>query len=124
MTDYAVDHDDDLEAVVVTPLTDLDSDVAELIRPALMAAAGEGRDVVVDLHAVHVIDSAGLGLLVRAHQEAKQSGGRFALVAPSRFVLTVLHTMRLDGLFSVFPDRATAFSFEPFPHGPGDAAFP
>jgi anti-sigma B factor antagonist len=113
MTDFAVDQDDDLEAVVVTPLTDLDSDVAELIRPALMAAAGEGRDVVVDLHAVHIIDSAGLGLLVRAHQEAKQSGGRLALVAPSPFVQTVLHTMRLEGLFTMYPDRDAALSGDP-----------
>ncbi|MBB2941425.1 anti-sigma B factor antagonist [Actinoplanes lutulentus] len=99
MTDF-------MDAVVVTPLTDLDREVAEQLRPELMSAAGEGRDVVVDLHAVHLIDSAGLGLLVRAHQEAKQNGGRLALVAPSRFVLTVLHTMRLDGVFDLYPDRS------------------
>ena len=94
---------DSLDAVVVRPLTDLDREAAEELRPDLMSAAGEGRAVVVDLHAVHLIDSAGLGLLVRAHQEAKQNGGRLALVAPSRFVLTVLHTMRLDGMFTIYP---------------------
>jgi anti-anti-sigma regulatory factor len=65
---------------------------------------------VVDLHAVTFIDSAGLGLLVRAHQEAKQHDGTFALAAPSRFVLTVLHTMRLDGVFRTFPDRRAALA--------------
>ncbi|BBH67161.1 hypothetical protein ACTI_38460 [Actinoplanes sp. OR16] len=94
--------------VIVTPPADLDTEVAELIRPALMEAAAEGLDVVVDLREVHIIDSAGLGLLVRAHQEAKQHGGRFALAAPSRFVLTVLHTMKLDGMFALYPDREAA----------------
>ncbi|WP_229073597.1 STAS domain-containing protein [Actinoplanes sp. DH11] len=96
------------DATVLTPLADLDRDIAEEIRPVLMSAAGKGRDVLVDLHAVHLIDSAGLGLLVRAHQEAKQHGGRLALVAPSRFVQTVLHTMRLDGVFPLYPDREAA----------------
>ncbi|MEU8241983.1 STAS domain-containing protein [Actinoplanes missouriensis] len=101
MNTYAVAQDEDLDAVIVTPLADLDRDVAEEIRPTLMSAAGAGRDVVVDLHAVHLIDSAGLGLLVRAHREAKRHGAQLSLAEPSRFVQTVLHTMRLDGVFSV-----------------------
>lgn len=51
-----------------------------------------------------VIDSAGLGLLVRAYRCTKRCGGGLSLVAPSRFVITVLHTMHLDGMFPIFPD--------------------
>ncbi len=64
---------------------------------------------VLDLHAVHLIDSAGLGLLVRAHHEAKHRGGSLSLVAPSRYVRTVLHTMRLDTVFHTYPDEQAAF---------------
>nr|WP_246595397.1 STAS domain-containing protein [Actinoplanes auranticolor] len=99
------EHDD---AVVITPLTDVDAGLAEVLRDGLMAAAGRYAHVVVDLRAVHFIDSSGLGLLVRARQEARSHGGTVSLAAPSRFVLTVLHTMRLDVAFPHFPDQETA----------------
>ncbi|MEV6305394.1 STAS domain-containing protein [Actinoplanes sp. NPDC051861] len=89
------------DRVVLSPLADLADDVAEALRPALMSAAAAGRHVVVDLHAVHTIEPAALSLLVRAHREARQHGGTVSLAAPSRFVQTVLHTMRLDGVFPV-----------------------
>uniref|UniRef100_UPI003F49F243 STAS domain-containing protein n=1 Tax=Micromonospora chalcea TaxID=1874 RepID=UPI003F49F243 len=52
--------------------------------------------------------SAGLGLRARAHQDARRDGRRLCLLSPSRFVLTVLHTMRLDGVFTVVDGRAPA----------------
>jgi anti-anti-sigma factor len=99
------DHDD---AVVITPLTDVESGLVEVLRDGLMTAAGRYAHVVVDMRAVQFIDSSGLGLLVRARQEARSHGGTVSLAAPSRFVLTVLHTMRLDAAFPHFPDQETA----------------
>lgn len=107
----------DIDVVIVTPLADLDAGVAELLRDELMRAAARGH-IVVDLHTVRFIDSAALGLLVRAHQETKHHGGRLILAAPSRFVLTVLHTMRLDGTLASYPDvpsAVAAISGEPNP---------
>jgi len=100
---------DDMDAIVVTPLVDIDADFTETLRDGLTAAGSTSRHIVLDLHAVHLIDSAGLGLLVRAHQEAKHRGGSLCLAAPSRYVLTVLHTMRLDTVFPTYPDEQTAF---------------
>jgi anti-anti-sigma factor len=105
---FAVRPREDVDAVVLTPLADIDSAFAETLRDGLTAALGTSRHLVLDLHAVHLIDSAGLGLLVRTHQEAKHRGGSLCLVAPSRFVLTVLHTMRLDMIFTSYPDEQTA----------------
>lgn len=105
---YDIRTSDDFGAAVITPLTDLDAHLVERLRDDLMRAAALHEHVVVDLHAVRSIDSAGLGLLVRARQEAKQHDATFDLVAPSRFVLTVLHTMRLDGVFRAFPDLEAA----------------
>ncbi|MEV6349888.1 STAS domain-containing protein [Actinoplanes sp. NPDC051851] len=105
---FEVRRHDELRATVIAPLTDLDSLVADAVRPVVMSAATAGRNVVMDLAAVGFVDSAGLGLLVRAHREARHRGAALLLAAPSRFVQTVLHTMRLDGMFQTFPDRARA----------------
>ncbi|MEU1687710.1 STAS domain-containing protein [Micromonospora sp. NPDC005707] len=108
---------DDLDEVGGAPAVP-ETDSADRIRRALAEAATVGDRVLVDLTEVEVIDSAGLGLLVRARQEARRDGRRLCLVAPSRFVRTVLHTMRLDGVFAVFDSRARALG------GPVVAAAP
>ncbi|MDG4831730.1 anti-sigma factor antagonist [Solwaraspora sp. WMMD1047] len=117
--DLQVHHD--IDAVVVTPLVDIDAGVAETFRDGLQTAADTCRHIVLDLHAVHLIDSAGLGLLVRARQEAKHNGGLLHLVAPSRFILTVLHTMRLDAIFPTHPDKESAFRAVSLDAGPAPA---
>ena len=98
----------DNEAIIFTPLTDLETGLVERLRADLMKATATHRHVVVNLPAVRSIDSAGLGLLVRAHQDAKQHDATFSLAAPSRYVLTVLHTMRLDGVIRTFADQQSA----------------
>ncbi|MBB5827054.1 STAS domain-containing protein [Micromonospora carbonacea] len=80
------------------------------LRAALRDAVEFDGRAVVDLHDMEQIDPAGLGLLVRAHQEARQRGVVLCLAAPSRFVRTVLHTMRLDGLFPTFATRQEALA--------------
>lgn len=107
---YAVSSHDDVAVTVLTPLVDIDAGFVEVLRDGLNAALGARPHVMLDLHAVHLIDSMGLGALVRAHQEAKRGGGSLSLIAPSRFLLTVLHTMRLDALFPVYPDEQTALT--------------
>lgn len=104
------------QGVPVQPLGDPDHDevteaatTVDPLRTALSEAIEHEGRVVVDLSAVEQIDSTGLGLLVRARQEARQRGAELCLHAPSRFVLTVLHTMRLDTAFPVVtnqPDTA------------------
>ncbi|QOC91722.1 STAS domain-containing protein [Micromonospora craniellae] len=82
----------------------------DALRVALRQAVDVHGTVVVNLDGVHVIDSAGLGLLVRAHREVRERDGRLCLAAPSRFIRTVLHTMKLDGVFPIFEslDEAVA----------------
>ncbi|SCL22645.1 anti-anti-sigma factor [Micromonospora pallida] len=107
---WQVDVEELPEAVVLTPGGDIDALVVDVLREALAAALSGDRDVVLDLCRVGMLDSTGLGLLVRAHREARQQGRSFCLVAPSRFVLTVLHTMRLESVFLVFDHRAQALA--------------
>ncbi len=89
------DHDEVTEAATT----------ADPLRTALSDATEHEGRLVVDLSAVEQIDSVGLGLLVRARQEARQRGAELCLHAPSRFVLTVLHTMRLDTAFPIVTDQ-------------------
>ncbi|WP_431879792.1 STAS domain-containing protein [Micromonospora marina] len=95
---------DDLEQVAGTPAAH-DADPATAVRRALdERSLGDDMELV-DLSRLEVIDSAGLSLLVRAHQDARRDGRQLCLMSPSRFVLTVLHTMRLDGVFTVVDGR-------------------
>ena len=100
----------DDDAAIVTPLTDLDVTAVDTLRDIVAMVLRSRRTVVVDLHAAGVIDSAGLSLLVRAHRDAKHRGGTLLLTAPSRYVRTVLHTMRLDGVFETHPDTSHALA--------------
>jgi anti-anti-sigma factor len=86
----------------------LDATMAPDLRDALCWAADRHGNVVVDLSGSPRVDPAGLGVLIRAHGRAKHNGGVICLVAPSRFVLTVLHTMHVDGVFPIFDDCVTA----------------
>lgn len=98
---YDLAEHDDTDIVVITPLTDVDAETSAVLREALEQSLQEHRHLVMDMHAAEVIDSAGLGMLVRVHQHAKQRGGTLTLAAPSRYVRTVLHTMRLEGVFAI-----------------------
>ncbi|MCW3844152.1 STAS domain-containing protein [Micromonospora yasonensis] len=93
-------------------------DPVDRVRRALAESVVLDDRELVDLTEVEVIDPSGLGLLVRAHRDARQRGRRLCLVAPSRFVLTVLHTMRLDGVFPVFDSRIRALSGSAEPVSP------
>jgi anti-anti-sigma factor len=101
---------DATDTAVVTPLSDLDADAVELLRESLAEAVRDHRHVIVDLHAAPTIDSAGLSMLVRAFNDAKSHGGTLALAAPSRYVVTVLHTMKLHQVFPLYEDVEAALS--------------
>jgi anti-sigma B factor antagonist len=95
-------------AAVVRVHADLDDQVAALLRDTLADAVDRYGDVVVDLAGAHTLDPAGLGVLVRAHRHARRRDGNLCLAAPSRFVVAVLHTMHVDGVFPIFDDCPSA----------------
>ncbi|MET0424248.1 MAG: STAS domain-containing protein [Actinoplanes sp.] len=82
------------------------------LRDLLADAAGPGRHLVLDLAGLHMLDPDGLALLVRVRQLVRQEhDGWLCLAAPSRLVLTVLHTMRLERAFPTFADSAAALAW-------------
>lgn len=68
-----------------------------------LLATGQVR-FVVDLGEVAMVDSSGIGLLVRCLTAAKQSGGSLKLLNPSKFAVQTLRMTGLLNLFEVFDD--------------------
>ena len=75
------------------------------LRDAL--AEGDSR-FVINLAEVPMIDSSGIGLLVRSLTSAKQHGGSLKLVQPSNFAVKTLRMVGVLGLFEVFEDEDQA----------------
>lgn len=74
-----------------------------------LMAAGDVR-FVVDLAEVSMLDSSGIGLLVRCLTAAKQSTGALKLLNPSKFSVQTLRMTGLLNLFEVFDDLDRAIA--------------
>jgi anti-sigma B factor antagonist len=71
--------------------------------------AGDVRWVI-DLREVSMVDSSGIGLLVRYLTSAKQRGGSLKLLNPSKFAVQTLRMTGLLSLFETFEDQEQAVS--------------
>lgn len=64
--------------------------------------------IILDLADVPMIDSSGIGLLVRSLTSAKQLGGTIRLLNPSKFSVQTLKMIGLLNLFEIFNDQQQA----------------
>jgi len=64
----------------------------------------------VDLSGVTYIDSSGLATLIEALQRVQAYGGKFALYGIRDNVGNIFQIARLDQVFRIFPDKATALA--------------
>ena len=88
-------------------------DEIDQLRTAVrnLLAAGKNR-IVLNLAEVTMIDSSGIGLLVRFMATAKQRGGNIKLVQPSKFAIQTLRLVGVLNLFEIFDsDDAAVESF-------------
>jgi anti-sigma B factor antagonist len=90
---------------------DINERIAGCLRHTLAEAVDRHGHVILDLSGVPTVDPAGLAALVRAHQWARRRDAVVCFAGPSRFVITVLHTMRVDGLFPIFDDTHAALAW-------------
>jgi anti-anti-sigma factor len=98
-------------AAVVHVHADVDASIATCLRRTLADAIDRHAHVIVDLSGASTLDPAGLGVLVRAQRRARRRGGTVCFAGPSRYVVTVLHTMRLDAVFPLFDDCPSALEW-------------
>jgi anti-sigma B factor antagonist len=76
--------------------------VDELRRTIDEALAQGDFRFVVNLAEVPMIDSSGIGLLVKSLASAKKNGGSVKLVQPSSFAIKTLRLVGVYNLFEVF----------------------
>jgi anti-sigma B factor antagonist len=74
-----------------------------------LSEAGE-KNILLDMEEVTMIDSSGIGLLVRHFTAAKQRGGALKLLKPSKMALQTLKLVRVLNLFEIFEDQQQAIS--------------
>lgn len=79
------------------------------LRQVIEEAIGNGDTrIVLNLAEVPMIDSSGIGLLVRFLASTKQRGGDVKLVQPSKFAVQTLRLVGVLNLFAVFDDDDAA----------------
>ncbi len=106
-----VELDEQDQVAILHVHTDMDGAIAAQFQQALAVAIQRHGHVVLDLTDVTTVDSDGLGLLVRAHRRVKQNGHLLCLAAPPRYLIAVLHTMRLQHVFPTFDDLPAALDW-------------
>jgi anti-sigma B factor antagonist len=72
--------------------------------------ASGSKQWVLDVSEVAMIDSSGIGLLVRYLTTAKQQGGALKLLKPTKFALQSLKMIGVLNLFEVFESQEDAIS--------------
>jgi anti-sigma B factor antagonist len=83
------------------------------LRQTMEEALGNGDTrLVLNLAEVNMIDSSGIGLLVKFMASTKQRGGNIKLVQPSKFAVQTLKLVGVLNLFEIFDnDEAAVESF-------------
>jgi anti-sigma B factor antagonist len=80
----------------------LDAVTAPEIRPTLDTVIAERRmTVVVDLSALRLIDSSGVGAIVSLFKRAKAYGGNVTISGLKDQPLAIFRLLRLDRVFSI-----------------------
>lgn len=81
--------------------------LADLVREFLV----EGhRSFLLDVSAAQSIDSCGVGILIAAHHQISEAGGRLAVVGAGAFVTKVLKMMSLDRFLLLAADQDEALA--------------
>ena len=71
---------------------------------------GGGYQLVLNLSDVPMVDSSGIGVLVRTLTSVKQRGGSLKLVNPSKFTTQTLKLVGVLNLFEVFSEEEHALN--------------
>jgi anti-sigma B factor antagonist len=83
----------------------------EQLRPRLDQLVAEKKvNVVLNMHGVSVIDSAGVGELVGCFSTLKRSGGSMKILNPSPFVQDILRITKLPTIIEVHTTEEAALN--------------
>ncbi|HTC89291.1 MAG TPA: STAS domain-containing protein [Bryobacteraceae bacterium] len=92
----------ELKAAVLQPEGDLVAARLPALRSKLQEMLGAGTvHLTLDLAGAQMVDSAGIGLLISAHNSLKKAGGELTVIHASKDILDLFRTMRIHQHFSV-----------------------
>jgi anti-sigma B factor antagonist len=84
-------------------------DPVDRLRGTFEELMGSGNcRIVLDMSEVPMVDSSGIGLLVKSLTSTKQLGGAIRLLNPSKFTVQTLKMIGLLNLFEIFDDPQQA----------------
>jgi len=87
---------------------EIDLSTASQLEKALLAAAGSGKPLLVDLRKVEFMDSMGIGVLVRTSKKLGEEARAMSIVCAAGQVRRVLTVSGLDAMIPVFADLDAA----------------
>ena len=93
---------------IVSVHGEVDLSWSSQVRREILDALNRGRRVLVEMDQVTYIDSSGIAALVEGYQTAKARNAQFGLLNISQPVRAVLELARLDQVFPIHPDIASA----------------
>lgn len=81
----------------------------EIFRDVIQGLLDRGeKNILVDLSRVPMIDSSGIGTLVRSYNSVRQKSGKCKLLSPSKFVRHTLEIVRVDSVFEIYDEEQKA----------------
>ncbi|MEO8352418.1 MAG: STAS domain-containing protein [Chthoniobacteraceae bacterium] len=101
----------DSAPVIVEPEGEIDLHSSPAVREELAPCLDQERkQIVLDLSKVTYIDSSGLAVFIETMQKIQSYGGKFILCGLTEGVAQIFKIARLDQIFTIAPDRATALT--------------
>ncbi|RJQ45224.1 MAG: anti-sigma factor antagonist [Gaiellales bacterium] len=98
-------------AAVITVAGELDLYTAPRLKENLVSIIDGGAlRIVIDMSAVHFIDSSALGVLIGGVKRLKPSDGRLVLVSVDENVNWIFQITGLTSVFDIFATRAEALA--------------
>lgn len=92
----------DATTAALQPAGDLVMAMLPALRSTMREMVASGTlHLTVDLTNVKAVDSAGIGLLISAHNSLKKAGGDLAVIHASANILELFRTMRIHQHFSI-----------------------
>ena len=94
---------------ILTLEGELDMHHAQTVRARLQPVLNaKTKRVLVNLHDVSYMDSSGLALFIEALQKVQGYGGKLALFGMGQSLMHIFQIARLDQVFQLFADEASA----------------
>lgn len=107
-----------MEGVTIVSMAErmkVDAGNAEAFQDAVLAAAEDTEQMVLDISLVEFFDSAGLGALLSVQKQLAQRKGKLVLTGLNRTLRETFQMVGFDLLFMTFPDVPD--SVASFKHG-------